>query len=108
MYDQLISKNITYFGKDGVIMYSKHCDYYDINPITIEDIKMFYDLLKSNETLPRNVLRHPQLSWRSGIRRTHCLRFAENQENVNDGSRCWRNSTEVGTLGCAFALSRLH
>ena len=62
MYNKLISKNLSHFGLDGLIMYSKYCDYYHINPVTMEDIKMFYDLLRSKEPLPNNVRRLPHLS----------------------------------------------
>ena len=62
MYNKLIAKNINHFGPDGVIMYSKSCDYYNINTVTIEDIKMFYDLLQSNEPLPPYVHRQAHLS----------------------------------------------
>ena len=55
MYDKLISKNLKHFGLDGIIMYSKSCDYYNINQVSIEDIKMFYELLNSNENLPNYV-----------------------------------------------------
>ena len=49
MYVNLIKKNINHFGREGVILYSKSCDYYNINKIKLDDIKMFYELLKSNE-----------------------------------------------------------
>ena len=62
MYKNLISKNLNHFGNEGIIMYSKSCDYYNINQISIEDIKMFYNLLKSNEPLPSNMFRQPLLS----------------------------------------------
>ena len=62
MYNKLISKNLSHFGPEGLIMYSKYCDYYNINPVTMEDIKMFYDLLKSKESLPTNVKKIPHLS----------------------------------------------
>ena len=49
MYNNLISKNINHFGPEGTILYSKSCDYYNINRIKLDDIKMFYELLKSDE-----------------------------------------------------------
>ena len=55
MYNKLLSKNIDHFGPDGVIMYSKSCDYYNINPVAIEDIQMFYEILTSNVKLPDNI-----------------------------------------------------
>ena len=49
MYNNLITKNINHFGPEGVIIYSKCCDYYNINPLKLDDIIMFYELLKSEE-----------------------------------------------------------
>ena len=62
MYDKLISKNLKHFGPDGLIMYSKSCDYYNINQVSMEDIKMYYDLLSSNESLPNYVPKIPHYS----------------------------------------------
>ena len=62
MYDKLLSKNLTHFGPDGIVMYSKYCDYFNINQITMEDIKMYYELLRTNERLPNYVNRLPQIS----------------------------------------------
>jgi tetratricopeptide (TPR) repeat protein len=62
MYNKLISRNINHFGPEGVIMYSKSCDYYNINPVSIEDIEMFYQLLKSDEPLPQYVHKQAHLS----------------------------------------------
>ena len=62
MYDKLITKSLNHFGIDGIIMYSKSCDYYNINQVSLEDIKMFYDLLKSNEPLPNSINRLSHLS----------------------------------------------
>lgn len=50
--ESLISKMRKHFCPYGIIMYSKHCDYYKTNPITQEEIKMYYDLLNSNNNLP--------------------------------------------------------
>ena len=72
MYDKLISKNLKHFGPDGLIMYSKSCDYYNINKVSMEDIKMFYDLLRSNESLPNYVRRLPHYSC--------CLYFLSKKE----------------------------
>ena len=55
MYVNLIKKNINHFGRDGVILYSKSCDYYNINKIKLDDIKMFYELLKSDECPTNNL-----------------------------------------------------
>ena len=53
MYNNLIAKGINHFGPEGVILYSKSCDYYNINKIKPDDIKMFYELLISDE-FPNN------------------------------------------------------
>ena len=62
MYENLIIKNIQHFGPEGIIMYSKSCDYYNINQVSLEDIKMFYDLLISNEPLPNSFNKLPYIS----------------------------------------------
>ena len=49
MYDKFISKIKSHFGDDSLIMYSKSCDYYQINPIKKDDIQMYYDYLMSNQ-----------------------------------------------------------
>ena len=48
MYNKLISKMKSHFGDESLIMYSKSCDYYQINPIKKEDIQMYYEYLMSN------------------------------------------------------------
>lgn len=75
MYDKLISKNISHFGKEGVLMYSKSCDYYNTNQILLSDIQMFYELLKSNEYLPQfnNISRWPYISC--------CLYYLSKNDN---------------------------
>ena len=62
MYQKLLSKNIEYFGPEGVIMYSKSRDYYNINQVAIEDIQMFYTILSLDEELPGNINRKTYLS----------------------------------------------
>ena len=62
MYDNLIKKNISHFGREGAILYSKHCDYYNINKIKLDDIKMFYELLKSDEYQNTNLNKKTLLS----------------------------------------------
>ena len=62
MYNKLIIKNFNHFGPDGLIMYAKSCDYYNINQVTIEDIKMYYDLLRSNEPLPNYIRKLPHIA----------------------------------------------
>jgi hypothetical protein len=49
MYEKLITKMKLHFGDESLIMYSKSCDYYQINPINADDIKMYYKYLISNE-----------------------------------------------------------
>ena len=48
MYNKLISKMKSHFGDESLIIYSKSCDYYQINPIKKEDIQMYYDYLMSD------------------------------------------------------------
>ena len=55
MYAKLINKMISHFGQDGILMFSKSNDYYKTNPISIEDIKMYYELLTTNEQIPTYV-----------------------------------------------------
>lgn len=52
MYENLVNKMKDHFGKEGLIMYSKSCDYYKMYPITKSEIKMYFDLLISREPLP--------------------------------------------------------
>lgn len=52
MYDEFILKMKDYFSKEGLIIYSKSCEFYKINKITFDDIKMYFELLGSQETLP--------------------------------------------------------
>ena len=87
MYDKLVSKNLKHFGPDGLIMYSKSCDYYNINQVSMEDIKMFYDLLRSNEPLPNYVRKIPHTSC--------CLYFLSKKDKK------YRTSfiQLIGTLG---------
>ena len=49
MYEKLISKMKSHFGDESLIIYSKSCDYYQINPINKEDIQMYYEYLISNQ-----------------------------------------------------------
>ena len=49
MYNRLISKMRSHFGPESLIMYSKHCDYYQINPIKKDDIQIYYDYLMSEQ-----------------------------------------------------------
>ena len=49
IYDNLISKMKSHFGNESLIIYSKSCDYYQINPINKDDIYMYYKYLISDE-----------------------------------------------------------
>ena len=51
MYDKLISKMKSHFGEESLIMYSKSCDYYQINQIKKDDIQMYYQYLMSDNIL---------------------------------------------------------
>ena len=53
MYQKLIAKMKAHFGQESLIIYSKHCDYYQINPIKKADIQIYYDYLTSDQ-VPRN------------------------------------------------------
>lgn len=53
----IFSKMIKHLSQDGLIMYSKSCDYYKKNPITQQDIKTYYDLLMSDKMLPSYINR---------------------------------------------------
>lgn len=62
MYDNLIAKNLNHFGNEGVILYSKSCDYYNINKVKLDDIKMFYELLTSEEGIKINLNKKAMIS----------------------------------------------
>jgi len=53
IYDNLISKMKSHFGNESLIIYSKSCDYYQINPVNKDDIYMYYKYLISDE-VPNN------------------------------------------------------
>ena len=74
MYDSLISKMVEHFSEEGSILYSRACDFSKINPISLDDIEMYYDLLCSDEILPENL-----------IKKNHklCCLFYLGRENKN-------------------------
>jgi hypothetical protein len=45
----IITKIKSHFGEESLLMYSKSCDYYQINPLNREDIEKYYKYLKSNQ-----------------------------------------------------------
>jgi hypothetical protein len=45
----IITKIKSHFGEESLLMYSKSCDYYQINPFNREDIEKYYKYLKSNQ-----------------------------------------------------------
>ena len=49
MYNRLVLKMRSHFGPESLIIYSKHCDYYQINPIKKNDIQIYYDYLMSEQ-----------------------------------------------------------
>ena len=55
MYDDLICKMIEHFKDIGSILDSKAYDFFNNNPISNEDIEMYYDLLCSDEVIPQNI-----------------------------------------------------
>ena len=74
MYDSLISKMVEHFSEEGSILYGKACDFSKINPISLDDIEKYYDLLCSGEILPENL-----------IKKNHklCCLFYLGRENKN-------------------------
>ena len=74
MYDSLISKMVGHFSEEGSILYGKACDFSKINPISLDDIEKYYDLLCSGEILPENL-----------IKKNHklCCLFYLGRENKN-------------------------
>ena len=56
MYSKFISKMTAHFSKLGSIIYSKSCDFYNRNPISKDDIMMYYELLNSkNVDFPNDI-----------------------------------------------------
>ena len=49
IYDNLIHKMKSHFGNESLIIYSKSCDYYQINPINKDDSYMYYKYLMSDD-----------------------------------------------------------
>lgn len=49
MYNKLIKKMKAYFGPESLIIYSKHCDYYQRNQVRKDDILLYYEYLTSNQ-----------------------------------------------------------
>ena len=49
MYDRLITKVKSHFGEESLIIYCKHCDYYQINPVKKDDIQLYYEYLMSDQ-----------------------------------------------------------
>ena len=47
----IISKIKSHFGDESLLMYSKSCDYYQINPLNREDIEKYYEYLMSNQEI---------------------------------------------------------
>ena len=53
MYDRLVKKMKSHFGEESLIIYSKHCDFYQINPIKKDDVQIYYDYFMT-EQIPKN------------------------------------------------------
>ena len=47
----IIPKIKSHFGDESLLMYSKSCDYYQINPLNREDIEKYYEYLMSNQEI---------------------------------------------------------
>lgn len=50
MYEKFIQKIKSHFGTNSLLMYSKSCDYFQLNPIKNDDIKMYYEYLTDKAT----------------------------------------------------------
>ena len=74
MYDDIILKNTNHFKPEGILFFSKFCDYYNINKVSIDDIRMFYDLLNSEELINNNNINKKTLI-------SCCLYYLSNEEN---------------------------
>lgn len=48
---------LKHFSQDGLLMYSKSCDYFKTNPITLKEIEKYYEILSSEKILPNYVSR---------------------------------------------------
>ena len=74
MYNKFIAKMTNHFSELGSIMFSKACDYSTIYPISKDDIKMYYELLNSNDvTFPEKISRRNHL--------TCCLYYLSKMDN---------------------------
>ena len=56
MYSRLIKKMTNHFSEMGSIVFSKSCDFYNLNPISTDDINMYYSVLtQENVEFPSRV-----------------------------------------------------
>ena len=82
MYENLIAKNISHFSPQGVIIYGISCDYYNINKIKLDDIKMFYELLKSEE-FPQDYNINKRTQSNSKFGKILNIQTSTNEKNKN-------------------------
>ena len=63
MYLRLITKMTRHFSELGSIIYSKSCDFYDIDEITKDDIRMYYEVLNTpNVEFPGKISRNNHIA----------------------------------------------
>ena len=57
MYESLINEMVEHFSEEGLILYSKACDFSKLFNTSMEDIEMYYDILCSDEEISKNIER---------------------------------------------------
>ena len=63
MYSRLITKMTNHFSELGSIIFSKSCDYYNLNPISTDDINMYYSVLTEEDIqLPEKVSKNNHIA----------------------------------------------
>ena len=92
MYDEFIDKMTKHFSEVGSILYSKACDFSKKNPISPEDITMYYEILCSNENIPDNISRENH--------KMCCLYYISKQSNeyIDTFVEKYVKSIDVNTL----------
>ena len=63
MYDRLIKKMTNHFSELGSIIHSKACDSSELYPISKDDIKMYYEILNSDDiSLPPKIAKNNHIA----------------------------------------------
>ena len=57
MYNDLFNKISRHFSDIGSLIYSQACDFFKLHPISIDDIKAYYEILCSDAVIPQNINR---------------------------------------------------